>query len=109
MPDSSGVDDRPLVRHGDAGAREQGRRRALRLGPKLGFVGVSVEYRLAPETPYPGPLEDCYRGLRWTFEHAAELGGLSLSTRMCQQHESPLNTTRDTLLLLGLAEGWKPR
>lgn len=37
-------------------------------------VGVSVEYRLAPETPYPGPLEDCYAGLRWTFEHAAELG-----------------------------------
>ena len=40
----------------------------------FGCVGVSVEYRLAPETPYPGPLEDCYRGLLWTFEHAAELG-----------------------------------
>jgi len=37
-------------------------------------VGVSVEYRLAPETPYPGPLEDCYTGLRWTVEHAEELG-----------------------------------
>jgi acetyl esterase/lipase len=44
------------------------------LCPKVGVVGVSVEYRLAPETPYPGPLEDCYRGLVWTFEHAAELG-----------------------------------
>ncbi|MET1002888.1 MAG: alpha/beta hydrolase [Acidimicrobiia bacterium] len=42
--------------------------------PKLGFVGVSVEYRLAPETPYPGPLEDCYLGLKWTYENAAELG-----------------------------------
>jgi acetyl esterase/lipase len=40
----------------------------------FGCVGVSVEYRLAPETPYPGPLEDCYRGLVWTFEHAGELG-----------------------------------
>ena len=37
-------------------------------------VGVSVEYRLAPETAYPGPLDDCYAGLRWTYEHAAELG-----------------------------------
>lgn len=39
-----------------------------------GVVGVSVEYRLAPETPFPGPLEDCYAGLRWTFDHADELG-----------------------------------
>lgn len=44
------------------------------LCPKLGVVAVSVDYRLAPETPYPGPLEDCYAGLRWTFEHAGELG-----------------------------------
>ena len=42
--------------------------------PELGVVGVSVEYRLAPETPYPGPLEDCYRALVWTHEHADELG-----------------------------------
>lgn len=44
------------------------------LCPTLGVVGVSVEYRLAPETPYPGPLEDCYRGLQWTHVHAEELG-----------------------------------
>ena len=44
------------------------------LCPRLGFVGMSVEYRLAPETPFPGPLEDCYAGLRWAHEHAAELG-----------------------------------
>jgi acetyl esterase/lipase len=37
-------------------------------------VGVAVEYRLAPETSYPGPLEDCYVGLRWVHEHADELG-----------------------------------
>ena len=45
-----------------------------RLCPTFPCVGVSVEYRLAPETAYPGPLDDCYAGLRWTFEHAAELG-----------------------------------
>jgi acetyl esterase/lipase len=42
--------------------------------PELGFVGASVEYRLAPETPFPGPLEDCYAGLKWVFDHAGHLG-----------------------------------
>jgi acetyl esterase/lipase len=44
------------------------------LAPKLGIVSVSIDYRTAPETPYPGPLEDCYAGLRWVFERAGELG-----------------------------------
>ncbi|MGH9044281.1 MAG: alpha/beta hydrolase [Acidimicrobiales bacterium] len=39
-----------------------------------GAVGVSVEYRLAPEHPDPAPSEDCYTGLLWMFEHAEELG-----------------------------------
>ena len=42
--------------------------------PDLGVVGVSVEYRLAPETSYPGPLEDCYAALRWTYDNADKLG-----------------------------------
>jgi acetyl esterase/lipase len=41
---------------------------------ELGVVVVSVEYRLAPEDPHPAPVEDCYAGLRWTANHAAELG-----------------------------------
>jgi triacylglycerol lipase len=45
-----------------------------RLCPALNCMGVSVEYRLAPETPYPGPLEDCYAGLKWTYENASRLG-----------------------------------
>ena len=40
----------------------------------LGIVGVSVEYRLAPEAAYPIPLEDCHAGLAWVHAHAAELG-----------------------------------
>ena len=41
---------------------------------ELSLVVVSVEYRLAPETPHPGPVNDCYAGLLWTAEHAGELG-----------------------------------
>jgi acetyl esterase/lipase len=42
--------------------------------PRLGCVGLSVEYRLAPETPYPGPLEDCYAGLQWAIDNHEQLG-----------------------------------
>ena len=42
--------------------------------PQLGCVGVSVQYRLSPETKYPGPLDDCYAGLAWVHQHADELG-----------------------------------
>lgn len=44
------------------------------LAHALGCVIVSVDYRLAPETPHPGPVEDCYAGLAWTVAHADELG-----------------------------------
>jgi len=36
-------------------------------------VIVSVEYRLAPEHPFPAPQEDCYAGLQWLADHADEL------------------------------------
>ena len=37
-------------------------------------VTVSVEYRLAPEHPFPAPVEDCYAALKWLFSHTRELG-----------------------------------
>lgn len=44
------------------------------LAREAGCVVVSVDYRLAPETAFPGAVEDCYAGLTWLYAHAAELG-----------------------------------
>jgi acetyl esterase/lipase len=49
-------------------------RQLLDWAQKLQLVVVSADYRLAPETPHRGPVEDCYAGLSWTAQHADQVG-----------------------------------
>ncbi len=48
--------------------------RMIRWAKRFNCVAIAVEYRLAPETPYPGPLEDCHAGLLYVHQNAAALG-----------------------------------
>lgn len=47
------------------GNAQQDDRLCRRFSKRLGMTVASVEYRLAPEHPYPAALEDCYSALTW--------------------------------------------
>lgn len=42
---------------------------------KSGYVAVNVEYRMAPEHPFPASLDDCYAVLQWIHQNAEQFGG----------------------------------
>ncbi|MDF3313050.1 alpha/beta hydrolase [Rhodococcus sp. T2V] len=52
------------------GNAAMGDRLCRHVATHLGVMAVSVEYRLAPDYPFPTPLEDCYKALRWLAEQS---------------------------------------
>jgi acetyl esterase/lipase len=70
---------RPAVLHIHGGGMILGRVgdtivASQKLAAELDCVVVEVDYRLSPETPFPGPLEDCYTALGWLYDNAPALG-----------------------------------
>lgn len=70
---------RPAILHIHGGGFVSGRARNLtafcqQLASEFDCVVVNVDYRLAPETPYPGPVEDNYAALTWLHRQASSLG-----------------------------------
>lgn len=69
---------RPLILHIHGGAMISGsaamaKRYLPELTERHDAIGVSIDYRLAPETPFPGPQLDCLAGLQWLIANAAQL------------------------------------
>jgi acetyl esterase len=49
--------------------------RAIELALGAQVIVVSVDYRLAPEHPFPAALDDCWAALNWMYDNAESLGG----------------------------------
>jgi len=70
---------RPAILHIHGGGMISGRAKNLTpfcqdLAARFDCLVVNVDYRLSPETPFPGPLEDLYAALKWLHDDAEALG-----------------------------------
>lgn len=78
-PDEAQRPSRPavLVIHGGgffAGTVDSVHRTSVEIARSVGAVVVAVDYRLAPEHPFPAAFEDCWTAFEWMHDRAADLG-----------------------------------
>jgi acetyl esterase/lipase len=78
-PPGSAADARPAYLHMHGGGYVLGTAELndgsnRQLAHDLGCIVASVDYRLAPETPFPGAVEDCYAVLEWLHREARPIG-----------------------------------
>ena len=50
---------------------------------KTEHIVISVDYRLAPEYPFPVPVQDAYAAFTWVHENAKELNGIQTNISVC--------------------------
>ncbi len=56
---------------------------ARRIAIRTGALVASVDYRLAPEHPFPAPHDDCWAATAWLADHAADVGGDGARLAVC--------------------------
>jgi hormone-sensitive lipase len=68
----------------------------------------SVDYRLSPETPYPGAINDCYQAYVWIVTHAKEQLGMDIKHFILCGDSAGGHLVTSVSLLAGLRGFRKP-
>ena len=79
-PAKGGTAPRPVVTYFHGGGWVQGDLEThhglcARIAQRAGVMAVAIDYRLAPEHPFPAAVDDCFAAYGWLRTHAGELGG----------------------------------